>query len=79
MKTVTKKLTIWGGYHNQMRPITILIPRDFDMEYYGLSGLFDWDCKAISERTKNRVRKHMCGNSDCICGMNHGWKYEVKK
>ena len=69
----TKKITIeiWGGFHNQMTPIRVRVP-----EWAPDEGInYCLDC--LSDSTRKRVMRHMCGHKDCLCGPHHGWQWEV--
>lgn len=69
------KIEIWGGYHNQMDPIRIMVdPAEYSE---GLNYLMSGDAKSISKSTIKKVKRHMCGMSDCLCGVHHGWKSEI--
>jgi len=61
---------IWGGFHNQMVPIRIKITD------WWLDEGIGYVMQALSESTRKRVEKHMCGYTDCMCGYSHGWKIE---
>lgn len=57
----TKSITISGGFHNAGE-ITVrakLDPR---------GGI------VLSQRQAKMIGNHMCGMTDCICGMRHGWE-----
>lgn len=59
----TKQITISGGFHNA-GGITIRAKID------PRGGI------TISPAQANRVGKHMCGLTGCMCGMHHGWEIE---
>lgn len=63
----TKKIEIWGGFHNQMTPIVVRVPADADLREQGLLNI-------LSEDQTKRVQRHMCGIKGCLCGVHHGWK-----
>lgn len=61
--THIKLITIGGGFHNSS---TITIRAKIDTRPCG--GII------LSAGQVKKIRNHMCGNPDCICGMHHGWE-----
>lgn len=72
-KKQKKKIEIFGGFHNAY-PIIVKVPADFDLYQYGIESLLT--C-AVSNNTAKKIRKHMCGISGCMCGVN-GWQIRDK-
>jgi len=69
----TKKVTIeiWGGFHNQLDPIRVKVPQ------FAADKGINCCLEHLSDRTRAKVRRHMCGIKDCMCGAHHGWEYEI--
>jgi hypothetical protein len=62
MKTAkTKLVEIWGGFHNQMTPIRVRVPKDWTKREQGIH-------EVVSEATYKRINRHLCGYKDCMCG-----------
>jgi len=51
-------IEIWGGFHNTMRVLRLRLKKD---EKNG--GVI------ISKYQRARIAKHICGFSDCSCGL----------
>ena len=62
MKTAnTKIVEIWGGFHNQMTPIRVRVPKDWTKREQSIEDV-------VSEYTYKRINRHLCGCKDCMCG-----------
>ena len=68
MKKGQKQYEVWGGFHNQMEPIRVWA----DPDLVEANGFL---C-ALSDKTADRVRRHMCGHDGCLCDVHHGWEIE---
>lgn len=59
MRNQMVKVEIFGGFHNQMTPIRVMVPKDWKERNIQ-------DC--VSERTMKKIQNHICGLSGCKCG-----------
>lgn len=59
MRKQMVKVEIFGGFHNQLTPIRVMVPTDWkerDIQ----------DC--VSEKTMKKIQNHICGLRSCCCG-----------
>ena len=75
MTSKTVLVDFWGGFHGQMRPITVRLDRDACDGTYGGTPM---DALHALPRAEARVMRHLCGMQGCMCGMHHGVSWGVR-
>jgi len=75
MTSKTVLVDFWGGYHAQMRPITVRLDRETCAGTHGGTPI---DALHALPRTEARVMRHLCGMQDCMCGLHHNVNWEVQ-
>ncbi|CAB4146320.1 hypothetical protein UFOVP501_3 [uncultured Caudovirales phage] len=70
--TATVLVEFWGGFHAQMRRVTVRLNRATCDSGNPFDALHD------RPRAEARVLKHICGIKACMCGLHHGVKWEVQ-
>ena len=75
MISKTVLVDFWGGFHDQMRPITVRLNRDTCDGTYGGTPI---DALHALPRTEARVMRHLCGLQECTCGLHHNVQWAVQ-